>query len=99
MGERTLVDQLCTIVTGVVGDGRVPAEVDGDTPLMEGGLWLDSVELLEVILACETTFEITFKPAEDLLGDGLRSLGTLGDAIRRRSSCSSRAGSASPAAS
>ncbi len=99
MDERTLVDQLRAIVTGVVGAGRVPAEIDGDTPLAEGGFWLDSVELLEVILACESKFGITFKPAEDLIGDGLRSLGTLGDAIRRRSPCPSSTGSASRAQS
>ena len=40
MDERTLVDQLRAIVTGVVGDARMPADVDGDTPLGEGGLWL-----------------------------------------------------------
>ena len=95
MDEGALVDQLRAIVTGVVGSGRVPAEIDGDTPLAEGGLWLDSLELLQVILACESKFEITFKPAEDLIGDGLRSLGSLGDAIRRRSPCPSSAGSAS----
>ena len=99
MDEGTLVDQLRAIVTGVVGAGRVPAEIDGDTPLAEGGFWLDSVELLEVILACESKFGITFKPAEDLIGDGLRSLGTLADAIRRRSPCPSSAGSASRAQS
>ena len=97
--DGTLVDQVRAIVTGVVGEGRAPAEVDRDTPLAEGGFWLDSVEMLEVILACEGKFGITFKPADDLIGDGLQSLGTLADAIRRRSSCPPSAGSTSQGSS
>ena len=95
MDERTLVDQLRGIVTGVVGDARIPADFDDSTPLAEGGLWLDSVELLEVILACEDMFEITFEPGEDLIGDRLRSLGTLADVIRRRSASPASTGSTS----
>ena len=53
--------------------------------LRDGGLWLDSMELLQVVIACEAQFGITFKPAEDLLGDGLETLGTLAGVIRRRS--------------
>ena len=97
MDERMLVDQLRAIVTGVVGDARVPADFDDSTPLAEGGLWLDSVELLQVILACEGMFEITFEPGEDLIGDGLRSLGTLANVIRRRSASLASPGSASRA--
>jgi hypothetical protein len=61
--------------------------------------WLDSVELLQVILACEDMFEITFEPGEDLIGDGLRSLGTLANVIRRRSASPASPGSASRASS
>ena len=43
------------------------------------------MELLQVVLACEAQFGITFEPAEDLLGDGLETLGTLAGVIRRRS--------------
>jgi acyl carrier protein len=99
MDERTLVDQLRGIVTGVVGDARMPADFDDNTPLAEEGLWLDSVELLQVILACEDMFEITFEPGEDLIGDRLRSLGTLANVIRRRSASPASPGSASRASS
>ena len=52
------------------------------------------MELLQVVIACEAEFGITFEPAEDLLGDGLETLGTLADVIRRRSRSLSRAASA-----
>ena len=60
------------------------ADVGADTPLGDGGLWLDSMELLQVVLACEARFGITFKPMEDLIGDGLETLGTLANVVRRR---------------
>lgn len=97
--ERTLVDHLREIVTGIVGDARVPADADDNTPLAEGGYWLDSVELLQVIVACEDSFEITFEPGEDLIGAELRSLGTLAKVIRRRSASPASPGSASRASS
>jgi acyl carrier protein len=81
---RVLVDELRRIVTEVVGGARAPAEVDRDTPLGEGGFWLDSVELLEVIVACEEKFAITFEPGEDLIGPKLSCLGTLAEVIRGR---------------
>jgi acyl carrier protein len=85
MDDRAILEGLCAIATGVVGAARVPGDVGADTPLSDGGLWLDSMELLQVILACEGQFGITFKPAEDLVGEGLETLGTLADVIRRRS--------------
>lgn len=91
MDDKAVIERLCAIVARVVGAPRVPAGVSADTPLSDGGLWLDSMELLQVVLACETQFGITFKPAEDLIGDGLETLGTLADVIRRRSPSLSRA--------
>ena len=94
MDDKAVVEGLCVIVARVVGAPRVSADVGADTPLGDGGLWLDSMKLLQVVLACEAQFGITFKPAEDLLGDGLETLGTLADVIRRRSPSLSRAASA-----
>ena len=62
-------------------------------------MWLDSIDLLQVVLACEAQFGITFEPAEDLIGNGLETLGTLADVIRRRRASLSRATSAPDASS
>jgi len=99
MDNTTLLDGLRAIVTRVVGAARVPADVGADTRLSDGGLWLDSMDLLQVVLACEARFGITFKPAEDLIGNGLETLGTLADVIRRRHASLSRATSAPDASS
>lgn len=85
MDDVALVEELARIVSGIVGPARMPAAIDADTPLGEGGLWLDSVDLLQVAVACEGAFGITFQPGEDLTGEGLRSLGTFVRVIRRRS--------------
>jgi acyl carrier protein len=94
MDDKAMREGLCAIVKCVVEAARVPADVNADTPLGDGGLWLDSMELLQVVLACEAQFGITFKPAEDLIGDGLETVGTLANVIRRRSPSLSRATSA-----
>ena len=94
MDDKAVVAGLCAIVARVIGARRVPADAGAGTVLRDGGLWLDSMELLQVVLACEAQFGITFKPAEDLIGDGLETVGTLADVIRRRSPSLSRAASA-----
>ena len=94
MDDKAVVEGLCAIVARVVGAPRVPADAGAGTPLGDGGLWLDSMELLQVVLACEAQFGITFEPAEDLLGDGLETIGTLAAVIRRRSRSLSRVTSA-----
>ncbi len=86
MDERTLIERLCRVIGAVVGASRVPADVGIDTPLGDRGLWMDSVETLQVLLASEAEFGITFEPAEDLAGDGVLTVGALAAIIRRRSS-------------
>lgn len=96
MDDRALLDRLRGVVTRVVGAARVPADVNAHTALADGGLWLDSVELLQVVLASEEEFGIVFKPGEDLVGDGLATLGTFAALIRRRSARLSVPGSVLP---
>ena len=87
-----LLEALRAIVARVAGPTRAPAgDMGAETPLTEGGWWLDSVELLEVIVACETEFGITFEPARDLPDDALRTLGTLAAVIQTKNPELSRA--------
>ena len=93
MIDRELViDAVRDIVERVAGSARTPAgHVNGDTPLTESGWWLDSVELLEVIVSCEVEFAITFEPSRDLRDDALRTLGTLAAMIQAKNPELSRA--------
>lgn len=84
--HEATIEALWAIVARVVGPGRAPlADMTVDTPLAEGGLWLDSVELLEVIVACETEFDVIFEPGRDLVGDSLDTVGTLAALICAKS--------------
>jgi acyl carrier protein len=71
-------------VTRVAGTSRAPAESGTDTPLSEGGFWLDSVELLEVVVACESEFAITFDATRDFESDAFATLGTLAALVDRK---------------
>ena len=56
------VARLVEILTEVAGPDRTPERVSAETALNEGGFWLDSADLLEVLLACEATFSVTLDP-------------------------------------
>ena len=70
------------IVTQVAGPGRTPAEVGPSTPLAVGGFWLDSMELFEVILACEAAFGPVFGGLDEDAARILHTAGSLATAIR-----------------
>ena len=72
------------LVRRVAGPSRAPADSGPDTPLTEGGFWLDSVELLEVVVACESEFDLTFDASADLTGRAFETLGTLTELIRAK---------------
>ena len=80
----TILARVVEIVNGIAGPSRIPAQVGPETPLWEGGYWLHSTELLEVMLACEKAFEPLFGKAEGSVADSLRTVGSLGDWVRAR---------------
>jgi acyl carrier protein len=82
--EGPVVDRVKAIVTRVAGPDRTPSAVTSTTPLGEGGLWLDSVELLEVILACEAEFDLTFDADLRLAEEALTTVGSLAARIASR---------------
>jgi acyl carrier protein len=73
-------------VERVVGPLRRPTSAGSDTPLIEGGFWLGSIDLLEVVVACEHEFGIVLDPERDLTAEGLRTLETLAEVVRRKTS-------------
>jgi acyl carrier protein len=79
------LDAIRALVERVVGAGRTPPDSGPETPLSGAGFWLDSIELLEVVVACEAEFEITFDATRDLTGAALETLGGLTELIRSKS--------------
>ncbi len=76
-------DRTRTIIERVAGAQRTPDRVDASTRLVDG-FWLDSVEMLEVVIACEVEFGIVFSEDGDLDVASLDTIGTLVEVIRAR---------------
>jgi acyl carrier protein len=74
-------------IARILSDSIVPgAELESlgpDTPLVEGGLALDSVSLLELIVAVEESFGVTVED-EDLSLELVATIGSLADFVRRK---------------
>jgi len=82
-GEE-ITRQVQDIVAGVAGVHRTPADAGPDTPLGEDGFWLDSVDFLEVIVACEQAFGTEFGAEADVTPDNLRTVRTLAETIQAK---------------
>jgi acyl carrier protein len=54
--------------------------LDGDTPLFEGGLELDSFNVVELIAALETRYDFEFNE-DDFVEEHFRTIGTLGGLV------------------
>jgi acyl carrier protein len=83
LGAST-VDRVLGVVAAVAGPERMPAVTGPDTPLREGGFWLDSLGLLEVVMGCEAEFGLDFDPATDFSEAALATVGSLAAVIERR---------------
>jgi acyl carrier protein len=80
--EDRLVDRVLGIVVQVAGPHRAPPSPGPDTPLAEGGFWLDSAGLFEVVLACEAEFDVRFDTETDLFPERLTTVATLAETVR-----------------
>jgi acyl carrier protein len=79
-----IVGRVLAIVTRVAGARRTPPAAGPETALADGGFWLDSVDLLELVVACEHEFGLRLDPEMDLSPDALRTVATVADLVRRR---------------
>ena len=77
------------IIERIAGPDRTPADSGPETPLADG-FWLDSIEMLEVIVACEREFGVVFGESDDLTSGEFRTLGTLTGLIRAKQSAMAR---------
>ena len=82
MSDRIL-EMVSEIVARVAGPHRTPAAVAAATRLAED-YWLGSVELLEVVIACENAFDIVFDAEQDVANHAFETLGSLADTVRRK---------------
>lgn len=73
------------IVCQIAGPRRAVPIVEPATPLSGGGFWLDSLDLVNVMLLCEEGFGDVFSKAGDplSLAESLRTVGELVSAIHR----------------
>lgn len=86
MDTPLIAERVLALVRSVAGPLRTPADCGVDTPLAADGFWLDSLSLLEVIVACEEEFGVEFDPETDLRTEHLHSARTLAEVVRTRDS-------------
>ncbi len=77
MTEATVLHRIQALVAAVAGPHRTPPDAGPETLLWDGGYWLNSVDLLEVIVACEHEFDVTFAVGTDLTAEALRTVKSL----------------------
>ena len=81
MTAEALLARVQHVVTQIAGDARTPSDAGPDTPLCDNGFWLDSVELVDVIVACEEEFAVTFEGEADLTERELSTVRSLAELI------------------
>jgi acyl carrier protein len=81
VSDQSALARVCAIVIRIAGPGRTPPGAGPDTPLHEGGFWLDSVETLEVIIACEEEFDMVFDWERELTPQSVHTPRCLAGAV------------------
>ena len=84
MTDDPLLTRVQRIVVTQAGADRTPRDVSPDTALGGAGFWLDSVDLLEIVLACESEFGVTFDSETDLTLETLATVRSLAALIARK---------------
>jgi acyl carrier protein len=79
--RASVLDRVQKLVARTAGPARTPRDAGPDTPLGDDGFWLDSVDLVEVIVACEKEFAVTFEGETDLTVETMSTVRTLADLI------------------
>ncbi|HEV8440319.1 MAG TPA: phosphopantetheine-binding protein [Methylomirabilota bacterium] len=82
----SVLERVQRLVERAAGATRTPPDAGPDTPLGADGFWLDSVDLVEVVVACEQEFAVTFEGETDLTEEALRTIRTLAELISSKGS-------------
>jgi acyl carrier protein len=84
MTDDPLLARVHAVVAGVAGAARARGDEHPDTPLGASGFWLDSLDLVEVVVACEHEFGVTFDGERDVTPESLASIRSLAALIRSK---------------
>lgn len=90
MTEDSILERVSEILAEIAGPTRTPADSGADTPLGEGGFWLDSLDLLEAILACEKAFGTPIDAGSEVSPDALRTVRSLANLNRATKGAAAR---------
>jgi len=81
--KDTLVDELkALIIKNLKLQDIAPADIDTAAPLFGGGLGLDSIDALELVVGLEKTYGIRI-PDEDVGKEAFASVNALADYVLR----------------
>jgi acyl carrier protein len=73
------------IVSQIAGPNRTPADPGARTRLWGGGFWLDSIDLLDLMLACDAAFGPVFANMPRSVMADIKTVGDLVAAIEAQS--------------
>ena len=83
MEKSTLVEELkALIIKNLKLDDITPVDIDAAAPLFGGGLGLDSIDALELVVGLEKTYGIRI-PDEDVGKEAFASVNALADYVLR----------------
>lgn len=86
MMDDSVLARVYRVVARTAGASRTPADAGPDTPLGDAGFWLDSVDVVEVIVACEAEFGVVLDGETDLTPGSLATVRDLAALIERKGS-------------
>ncbi len=84
MSDDSILARVHDLIVRMAGPDRTPDDAGPDTPLGESGYGFDSLDVLEVILACEHEFGVVFETGDELTADTLLSTRRLAEVIGKR---------------
>jgi acyl carrier protein len=77
----TVLARVLDIVRQIAGPNRTPPEPGASTRLWGGGFWLDSIDLLDLMLACDAAFGPVFASTPRSVMANIKTIGDLAAAI------------------
>ena len=80
----SVLARVLAIAAGIAGPNRTPPDAGASTPLWNGGFWLDSLDLIDLMLACDSAFGSVFDGASGLAIADTATAGELAAAIEAR---------------
>jgi acyl carrier protein len=69
--------RILDIVARIAGPDRTPPDATASTRLWGGGFWLDSIDLLDLMLGCDAAFGPVFQSAPRSVMAGIKTVGDL----------------------